>query len=181
MATVGALRVIDERIPRDLPWVERDAVRVVVRDSLGRVLLFHARDALLLELGTWWELPGGGLDQGETYVEAAVRELREEAGIAVAPDDVGPPLWRRLATFRHRTVRHVQREVVVVVDLRRPGPDVDETERLDYELEDYFAFRWWPVSEVVRSSEQFYPGRLPELLPRLLASDEIDEPLEIFS
>jgi hypothetical protein len=62
-----------------------------------------------------------------------------------------------------------------------PGSIVDETQRLDYEKEDYFDFRWWPVAEIVASTQRFYPGRLPALLPRLLAGDDIDEPFELWS
>ena len=70
-------------LPRDLPILERDAVRLVVRDSEDRILLFHTHEITLPELGVWWELPGGGIDEGETYLDAAVRELREETGIKV--------------------------------------------------------------------------------------------------
>ena len=168
-------------VPRDLPILERDAVRIVVRDSEDRVLLFHTHEIAAPELGAWWELPGGGIDEGETYREAAVRELWEEAGVVVSPMQLGRPTWRRTACFRHRHLRHLQHEVVVEARLDVPGSIVDETQRLDYEREDYFGFRWWPVGEIVTSTQRFYPGRLPALLPRLLAGDNIDEPFELWS
>ncbi|MFG2104541.1 NUDIX hydrolase [Micromonospora echinaurantiaca] len=168
-------------LPNDLPVFERSAVRLVVLDGDDRVLLFHTRDPDHPRLGTWWELPGGGMDPGETYLDTAVRELREETGIVADPAQIGPPTWRRRASFVHRQRRHLQDEVIVPVRLAGPGPDVDETDRLDYELEDYFGFRWWPVAEVIASDERFYPGQLPMLLPGFLAGEEIDEPFELWS
>lgn len=170
-----------DEVPQDLPIIERSVVRMVVLDADQRVLLFHTRDLFHPALGTWWELPGGGIDPGESYLDAAVRELREETGLVVTPGQVGEPTWRRRASFLHRDTRRLQDEVVVPVRLTEIGAAIDESGRLDYEKEDYFDFRWWPIPEITRSVERFYPGRLPELLGPFVNGDAIDEPFELWS
>ncbi|MER7461398.1 NUDIX domain-containing protein [Streptomyces sp. NPDC097981] len=56
-------------------------VGLVVSDADGRVLLGQAHDGR-------WELPGGKVDPGESFEQAAARELAEEADLRVAPEDV---------------------------------------------------------------------------------------------
>lgn len=163
------------------PVIERSVVRLVVLDIQDKMLLFHTRDLGNPDLGTWWELPGGGIDPGETYRDAAVRELREETGIIAERSRVGPPAWKRRASFRYRQERRLYDEVIVTVRLPAPEPGIDESQRLDYEKEDYFGHRWWPVAEVLASSERFYPGNLPTLLSAFLDGQEIDEPFELWS
>ncbi|MTE19138.1 NUDIX domain-containing protein [Streptomyces sp. TRM43335] len=46
----------------------------------GRLLMVRVRDR------DCWELPGGGIEPGETPREAAARELWEESGLRVAPE-----------------------------------------------------------------------------------------------
>lgn len=155
--------------------------RAVALDISGRVLLFHTHDPTYPELGTWWELPGGGIEPGESHRDTLIRELAEEAGIRVRPDDVGPATWRRRSTFRYRGERRYYREVIAAVRIALAAPPIDGAGRVGFEDEDYFDYRWWPVSEITCSPERFYPGRLPELLNSFLDGAEIDEPLERWS
>jgi 8-oxo-dGTP pyrophosphatase MutT (NUDIX family) len=166
-------------LPDDLPLEHRSAVRLVVLDERGQILLFHTRSPDYPELGTWWELPGGGIDPGESYVEAAVRELHEETGIVT--DTVGEATWTRTATFKCRGFRRVQEEVVALVTVPTVAPPIDVTGQLDYEVDAYMSARWWPLNELLTTRERFYPGRLPSLLPAFLAGERIDEPFEHWS
>ena len=161
--------------------IERNVVRAVVLDAKRQVLLFHTHDPTYAELGTWWELPGGGIEPGETYRAALVRELAEETGIVITPEQVEAPNWRRRATFRYRGKRLVNNEVVVAVRLPVVAPPVVGHDRVGFEDDDYFDFRWCPTADVVRSTDRFYPGRLPELLEAFLAGQQIDEPFERWS
>ena len=160
--------------------LERDAVRVVLTDDGGRVLLFHAVTEDVGPAG-WWELPGGGIDDGESYLDAAVREVREETGLVLDPAAFGPPSWRRDTTWRSRGLRRLQHEVVVGARVQGHRPAIRADGRTAYELEVYVDVRWWEVGDILGSAERFYPGRLPELLPAFLAGDAIDEPFEFWN
>jgi 8-oxo-dGTP pyrophosphatase MutT (NUDIX family) len=160
--------------------LERDAVRVVLTDASGRILLFHVLTPEEAPDG-WWELPGGGIDPGESYLEAAIREIREEAGLDLEPDQVSPPAWRRDSTWRSRGIRRLQHEVVVRARVTADQPEIVDGGRTPEEIEDLVAVRWWRLDEIVASQERFYPGRLPELLPAFLAGQTIDEPFERWS
>jgi 8-oxo-dGTP pyrophosphatase MutT (NUDIX family) len=159
--------------------LERDAVRVVLADASGRVLLFHVETEEVL--GGWWELPGGGIDPGESDREAAVREIREETGLVLDPARIGSPAWRRDTTWRSRGKRRLQHEVVVFAQVAADQPAIVDGGRSPTEIEDYVTARWWNVAEIIQSQERFYPGRLPELLPRFLAGEDIDEPFEYWN
>ncbi|MEO5662540.1 MAG: NUDIX hydrolase [Nocardioides sp.] len=60
---------------------------VAVVDARGWILL-QERDEHAPMYPDLWCLPGGSVDEGEDYLAAAVRELAEETGLAVRPDEL---------------------------------------------------------------------------------------------
>ena len=74
------------------PALKRAAVAIALVEAggprSGTAVLLTLRAAGLRSHRGQWALPGGRCDEGETAVEAALRELREELGLELGPGDV---------------------------------------------------------------------------------------------
>ena len=74
------------------PALKRAAVAIALVESDdapgGTALLLTLRAAGLRAHRGQWALPGGRCDQDETSIEASLRELHEELGLRLGPDDV---------------------------------------------------------------------------------------------
>jgi 8-oxo-dGTP pyrophosphatase MutT (NUDIX family) len=74
------------------PALKRAAVAIVLVEAdavaEGTALLLTRRAAGLRAHRSQWALPGGRCDEGETPVEGALRELREELGLELGLEDV---------------------------------------------------------------------------------------------
>lgn len=69
--------------------LKRAAVAITLLDVGGETgFVLTRRAAGLRSHGGQWALPGGRCDPGETYTEAALRELHEELGLALEADSV---------------------------------------------------------------------------------------------
>ncbi|HWG93705.1 MAG TPA: NUDIX domain-containing protein [Mycobacteriales bacterium] len=148
--------------PSSAQPVERRAARVLLLDRERRVLLFHGCDPADAGAGSWWFTPGGGLDPGETPAEGAVRELREETGLDVAPEALGAPVHARTATFRFAGDLYRQTEDYFV--LRVDAHDVDTSGFNELEVSAVLGHRWWSVEELRSTGERVYPEALPDLV-----------------
>jgi 8-oxo-dGTP pyrophosphatase MutT (NUDIX family) len=82
------------RLPASEPALalKRAAVAIALTEAGDAAdetaVLLTLRAAGLRAHSSQWALPGGRCDKGETPVEAALRELHEELGLELGPDDV---------------------------------------------------------------------------------------------
>ena len=78
--------------PQKLPY--RACVGVTLLNRQGLVWIGRRRDKPNDEgIGHWWQMPQGGIDEGETPVRAAMRELKEETGVTSAEVIAEAPGW----------------------------------------------------------------------------------------
>lgn len=149
----------------DSEVVARRAGRVLVVDASERVLLLHGFDPGGSE-DPYWFTVGGGAKPGESLVEAAARELREETGITVTPGELGQPVWHEISEFGFSGTWIRQEQDFFL--LRVGSVQVSSDGLSDEEVSVVDGHRWWSVAELEATSESFYPRELPALLCELL-------------
>jgi 8-oxo-dGTP pyrophosphatase MutT (NUDIX family) len=147
--------------------LRRQAARVVVLDPSSRVLLLHASDPARPARGSWWELPGGGIEAGEPAAVAAARELYEETGIEDA--SMGPCVWRQRACYTFAGINFEQDEYIfvarVVAALAYQPKGLEAMEAVAFS-----GARWWAVDDLaaaVGAGERVIPPWLPGQLASL--------------
>jgi 8-oxo-dGTP pyrophosphatase MutT (NUDIX family) len=141
----------------------RRAARVIVRDADGRLLMFRGIDPA--DPGRpYWFTPGGGLDEDETFEEAAAREVSEEAGVEVVA--LGEVVFEDEVVFPFDGVTYRQRQRYYAVQLDRPGSGVsaDRGRWTEDELRSVSEDRWWSLEELETTTEAIYPPDLPRLV-----------------
>ena len=135
----------------------RQAGRAILRDRDGRVLLIH----FVLPNMTFWATPGGGVEEGETLLAAANRELQEELGIAVALEG---PIHTAVGIFEF------QGELIDNFDNFINGrfegvPQLSGA--TDRESDSKVEARWWTIDELEATREDVIPRDLVSVLRRL--------------
>ncbi|MER7539518.1 NUDIX domain-containing protein [Streptomyces sp. NPDC097704] len=98
-------------------WLHRVAV-TVCRDEGGRILIHRRSEQLSRFPGLYEVMVGGAVGVGESYEQAAARELAEELGVRVLP--------RLLFTFLNRrglSPHWLGVHEAVVPDTGAPNPD----------------------------------------------------------
>ncbi|MBE7491547.1 MAG: NUDIX domain-containing protein [Planctomycetes bacterium] len=145
----------------EVPGAIRVAARALIIEE-GRLLVMTMAD----EQGQWCVTPGGGVRRGETLGQGLRREVREEIGIEVTPDDIVyvRELIGSSARVRYGGLRPDTHQLEIFFHCRRRGevrmgatPDSHCT-----------GFAWVPLKEL--AGRNFFPEALAERLARDVAT-----------
>jgi ADP-ribose pyrophosphatase YjhB (NUDIX family) len=150
----------------------RQAARAVLLDPDDHVLLVR----FVFPKGTFWALPGGGLDEGESVENGLRRELREELGLTNF--ELGPHIWNREHVIPMPTGHDGQQDQIHLVRV----PYFEPHPAIGWELmraEHVHDIRWWTIAEVgAAAGTTFVPGALHDLLVRLIAEGVPSSPVD---
>lgn len=135
----------------------RRAARLIVLDPQGRVLLFRYD---VPGRPPFWVTAGGECDAGESFEDAACRELREETGFEADPGPQICQMTPEFITVEGEPVRADERFFRVQV----PHDRVDISGHTEQEQRLMKEHRWFTREDLTSWHEYIYPRGLAELI-----------------
>ncbi len=149
------------------PLRERLTARVLLLDPRDRILLMKGRlPSDPAAPGAWFTV-GGGVEPGESLLQAAAREIIEETGLLDAVLD--KVVWRGEQILRDRKQRPV-RFIEHFILARCGGGEPSRAGWQALEREFVDDIRWWRLADLAASAEPVFPRDLVERLTALLGN-----------
>lgn len=140
------------------PGLIRQAARALVTDPSGRFVLVRCE----FSSGSFWHLPGGGINPGETTRSALVRELDEELGITIGQSDVGPLAWHYLHWWTQYDAARFDGQLERVHSVAAPTDRFEPSIGWDGLLgEGVTDIAWWTLEDLASTAERFAWPELP--------------------
>jgi probable phosphoglycerate mutase len=143
----------------------REASRLLLVNGKNETLLLKFSSSILPNVAEqgfdhFWGQPGGQREDGESFEDCALREMREETGFE--PAEVGAPIAQREFPLRLPSgwVQGVERYFLLRCDEFAPNGKGLTDQEASYVL----GWKWWAKDEIAASREPIFPEGLAYML-----------------
>lgn len=143
---MSTILVLDEKdYTEDMPVLERFGVRAIIKRN-GLLAMQRSSTGE-------YKIPGGGMDEGETVVEALAREVLEETGLVVIPESV-----RELGEILEVRRDIFDENIKYVAHSMHYGCEVEdtvlETAMTESEKAKGFHLEWTDIETIIQTNEK---------------------------
>ena len=147
--------------------IRRTTARLLPVSPDGRVLLLQGQDPARPGDLYWFSI-GGGLDDGESMADAALRELREETGIVAEAGDLTGPIHRGSHEFSWNGVNYLNDSTFFALAIEEQVA-VDFSGLEQGEIGNVFTAEWW-TPEKLRVDGSAASPDMPEIMAVAIAA-----------
>lgn len=141
----------------------RQCSRLMIVNEKNQLLLFQYKDEHSRD--PFWATAGGELKKGETYLEAAKRELYEETGLE---NEIGDLIFEREDIFAvARSVPALWQEKYFLVECSSES-EVFAASWTEEEKSTIQKWSWWSLEDMQLNSTLFKPEILPSMLETIV-------------
>jgi len=158
----------------------RNSARAIVLNRKNEVLLLKFsfadfKDNIDTQVHEFWVTPGGGLEYGESFLDALRREMLEEIGVSVQGEPAH--IWTRDVILEWEGKAFLSHERYFLVNL--DSDSVDNSRMTANEKRTLKGTRWWSVTEIQESNEAFRPPELGAELGNIITGGISQVPIAI--